>query len=193
MKKLLLAVLLVCVPGCATPTPADLAPALVASTVALSLADGRVYCSGFAISPTQVMTAAHCLAAPQLYVFAEGGTPKEAKVIWSDVARDAAVIEVEGANFKPARLGDSDSVRRGDRVFTVGHSYGQMTFSFVVGHVAHKTRVLEEGTFIQYTLAVRGGNSGGPVFNAASEVIAIHVRSDQAGIAFGVPINEAKR
>ena len=200
MKKLLLAVLLVCIPGCAMSTPAVLAPAMVASTVALSGADGKPYCSGVAISPTRVMTAAHCLAKPELYVFAEGGTPKKAIVIWQNVERDAAELEVEGANFKPARLGDSSKLQRGDMVFTVGNTYGNLTFSFYVGYVSFIDRSLVDsseeesplGNFLQYQLETRGGNSGGPIFNAAGEVIAIHTRSDSRGVAFGVPINEAK-
>jgi putative serine protease PepD len=200
VKKLLLAVLLVCIPGCVQATPAVLAPAMVASTVALSGADGKPYCTGVAISATRVMTAAHCLAKPELFVFAEGGTPKKAIVIWQNVERDAAELEVEGAGFTPARLGDSSTLRRGDQVFTVGNTYGNLTFSFAVGYVAFVGRSLvgdgEEGNpigaFIQYQLETRGGNSGGPIFNAAGEVIAIHTRSDSRGVAFGVPINEAK-
>jgi serine protease Do len=196
MKKLLLAVLLVCIPGCAMSTPAVLAPAMVASTVALSRANGDVYCSGVAISATQVLTAAHCLGQVELYVFAEGGTPKKAIVIWANDERDAALIEVEGAHFSPARIGDSSKLQRGDQVFGVGHSYGKLAFSFVVGHVAYVGRTFIDGeapgSFIQYNLATRGGNSGGPIFNAAGEIVAIHTRSDSAGIAFGVPINEAK-
>jgi len=199
VKKLLVAFALAGTPGCATPTPAQLAPAMVASTVALSDSEGEVLCSGVAISPTQVMTAAHCLSGPAVHVFDEAdSTVRAATVVWSNVPRDVAVLEVTGANFTPAHFGDSATVQRGDRVFTVGNSYGDLLFSFTVGYVSYVGRTLPAsigaaGKFIQYSTEARPGNSGGPVFNEAGEVIAILVRGDNSGgIIFAVPINEAK-
>jgi serine protease Do len=184
-------------PGCAATTTRELAAGMVASTVALATEDGTVFCSGVAIAPNRIMTAAHCLnAASQIYVFSESDrTLRLIAVVWADVERDVTVADVAGAQYSPARLGDSSKLARGDRVFNVGNTYGVLEFSFYAGVVSHVVRTLTDiqGAFIQYQLETRGGNSGGPVFNEAGEVVAIHVRSDNAGIAFGVPINEAKR
>jgi S1-C subfamily serine protease len=171
---------------------------MIESTVALAKETGEVFCSGVAISETHVMTAAHCVPEERIvYAFTEGNRPPVLiNVTKRDEALDIAIFEVPGVKFKPARLGDSNNVKRGDQVFAVGHTLGELEFSFTVGYVAHPNRIasfLKLNPFIQYSLEMRGGNSGGPIFNAAGELIAIHTMSDTKGISFGVPINLAKR
>lgn len=197
MKALLgmvLFVLVACTPEAAFPE-APSVQSMVSSTVVLELDSGRVFCSGVAIAPDIVLTAAHCSSLGPTFVRQEGGLPHLARMIWEDDNKDLMLLVVEGIELTFASVGDSDLVRRGDLVFEVGAPYGLMEFSFAVGYVAHVNRTLEDfpgARFMQIYVESRGGNSGGPIFNAAGEVVAIVSRGDQGGITLAVPVNDAE-
>jgi S1-C subfamily serine protease len=175
--------------GCAV-TPASIAPTLLDYAVMLTTKEGQGFCAGVAITRTQVLTAAHCIL-DDMNIRLQGGDPIPAKVVWRHETRDLAVLEAPGAVLTPARLG-GEGLRVGERVYAVGAPYGVLEFSFAVGYVGHLDRAIEEepGRFIQLYIESRGGNSGGPIFNDAGEVVAVLVRSDRTGLTFAVPAVE---
>jgi serine protease Do len=72
-------------------------------------------------------------------------------------------------------FGDSDTGRVGDWVMAMGNPLGQ-GFSVSVGVVSARERALS-GTYddyIQTDAAINRGNSGGPLFNMAGEVIGVN-------------------
>jgi serine protease Do len=79
----------------------------------------------------------------------------------------------EALPFVP--FGDSDVARVGDWVMAMGNPLGQ-GFSVSVGVVSARERALS-GTYddyIQTDAAINRGNSGGPLFNMAGEVIGVN-------------------
>jgi len=132
-----------------------------------------------------------------------------AKVIGRDPKTDLAVIKIEGKDFSPAKLGDSDKMDVGDWVLAFGSPFGfeqTMTQGIIsakgrqVNIIASNNPALAGLTyenFIQTDAAINPGNSGGPLVNLQGEVVgmntAIASRSGAYnGIGFSIPSNDAR-
>jgi serine protease Do len=138
--------------------------------------------SGVLISADgKVMTAAHVVASmDEISVEFLGGETVTAKVIASESAADLSLIQLERvpAGARVAKMANSDSVRVGDPVYIVGAPYG-LSYSLSAGLISarwapntvHRAMPLAE--FFQTNATINTGNSGGPMFNAAGEVIGI--------------------
>jgi serine protease Do len=163
--------------------------------------------SGVLISADgQVLTAAHLVhAASDVSVEFPDGSRVRAHVIASEPDADISLLQLERVpnGTAVARLADSDRARIGERVFVVGTPYG-ITHTLTVGHLSgrHKPgRVWDRFTlaeFFQTDTAINRGNSGGPMFNMAGEVLGIvsHIISKSGGfegLGFVVTSNVARR
>jgi serine protease Do len=154
----------------------------------------------------KVMTAAHVVnAMDQITVEAVGGESVSARVIASEPGADLSLLKVDRvpASMRPATMADSSTVRVGDQVMIIGAPYG-LSHSMSVGWISarwppntvYKSMPLAE--FFQTTATINTGNSGGPMFNMAGEVIGIvsHNISKSGGsegLGFVVTINTAKK
>ena len=163
--------------------------------------------SGVLISSDgQVMTAAHVVhAMDEITVEFLGGEAVPARVIASEPAADLSLLRLARvpAGAQVARLGDSDRVGVGQQVLVIGAPYG-LSHSFSAGWIsarwppntAYRTMPLAE--FFQTTAAINTGNSGGPMFNMAGEVIGIvsHIISrggGDEGLGFVVTMKSARQ
>ena len=154
----------------------------------------------------KVMTAAHVVnAMDEITVEAVGGAQVIARVIASEPGADLSLLQLERvpADMKPSPMADSRTVRVGDQVMIIGAPYG-LSHSMSVGWISarwppntvYKSMPLAE--FFQTTATINTGNSGGPMFNMAGEVIGIvsHNISKSGGsegLGFVVTINTAKK
>ena len=154
----------------------------------------------------KVMTAAHVVnAMDEITVEALGGEPVSAKIIASEPAADLSLLQLERVppSMRAARMADSSTVRVGDQVIVIGAPYG-LSHSMSAGWISarwlpntvYKRMPLAE--FFQTTATINTGNSGGPMFNMAAEVIGIvsHNISKSGGsegLGFVVTINTAKK
>jgi serine protease Do len=138
--------------------------------------------SGVLISDDgKVMTAAHVVqSADQVLVEFPDGKLIPARVAYSEVYADVALLQLERVpeGAIPAKLGDSDRVDIGDEILVVGAPYG-LKDTLTVGHISARRawnkrmgsmRAME---FLQTDAAINSGNSGGPMFNLAGEVVGI--------------------
>ncbi|MDR1925132.1 MAG: trypsin-like peptidase domain-containing protein [Planctomycetaceae bacterium] len=122
---------------------------------------------------------------------------------------DLAVIDVgdgEGeVDLTAADIGDSDKVRTGDLILTVGSPYG-LERSVTMGIVSATGRrkiPASKGQapsceFFQIDAATNPGNSGGPVLNIRGEVVGVVTAiattgGGNEGVAFAIPINSVLR
>src|SRR5438034_2619930 len=113
-----------------------------------------------------------------------------ARVIESEPAADLSLLQLERVptGAKVARLGDSDNVRVGDQVVVVGAPYG-LSYSLSVGWISAKWppntvhRAMPLAEFFQTNATINTGNSGGPMFTMAGEVVGIvsHIISKSGG------------
>ncbi len=144
-----------------------------------------------------ILTNRHVIdQAEKVTVDLSGGGSFPAKVIGSDARDDLALIKIEPKSPLPvAPLGDSDAVRPGEWVMALGNPYG-FEYSVTVGVVSGKGRSLPSSTFgdfIQTDAAIYPGNSGGPLFDLAGEVVGINSQViPDTNLGFAVPINSAK-
>jgi serine protease Do len=148
--------------------------------------------SGVLISADgKVMTAAHVVhAMDEITVEFLGGEKVPARVVASEPAADLSLLQLARvpAGAQVARLGDSDRVRVGHQVVVIGAPYG-LSHSFSAGWISARWapntayRAMPLAEFFQTTATINTGNSGGPMFNIAGEVIGIvsHIISKSGG------------
>jgi len=163
--------------------------------------------SGVLISADgKVMTAAHVVdAMDEITVEVIGGERVSAKVVASETAADLSLLQLERVpvRMQPGTMGNSDTVRVGDQVMVIGAPYG-LAYSMSAGWISarwppntvYQTMPLAE--FFQTTATINTGNSGGPMFDMAAQVIGIvsHNISKSGGsegLGFVVTINTAKK
>jgi len=161
--------------------------------------------SGVLISASgRVMTAAHVVnGMDEITVEGIAGEVVRAKIVSSVASADVSILQLERvtAAMRVARIGDSNTVRVGQQVMIVGAPYG-LAYSMSVGWISARWPAntifpaMPLAEFFQTTATINTGNSGGPMFNMAGEVIGIvsHNISKSGGsdgLGFVVTINSA--
>ncbi len=157
--------------------------------------------SGFIISQDgYILTNNHVVRQSQnIIVRLQDRTELKARLIGADPQTDVALIKITYDKPLPVvRIGNSDASQEGDWVAAIGSPFG-LDYSITIGIVSAKGRRLPNETyvpFIQTDAAVNPGNSGGPLFNVAGEVIGINSQifsrtGTFAGLAFAIPIKIA--
>ena len=158
--------------------------------------------SGFVISEDgYVVTNNHVIEkADEIEVEFFSGESLAATVVGTDPKTDIALLKVEPEQPLPfVSFGDSDTARVGDWVLAMGNPLGQ-GFSLSAGIVSARNRALS-GTYddyIQTDAAINRGNSGGPLFNMAGDVVGVNTAilsptGGSIGIGFSMASNVVKR
>ncbi len=122
-----------------------------------------------------------------------------AKVVGADERTDVAVIKINATNLPTVKLGDPSKIRPGQWVLAIGSPFG-FENSATAGIISATSRSLPSDNyvpFIQTDVAVNPGNSGGPLFNLAGEVIGINSQifsrtGGYMGVSFAIPIDVAR-
>lgn len=153
------------------------------------------------------------------------GKEYDVEVISRDPVNDLAVIQLhekvedkkdrktgekkdfgaEPKNLPVAPLGDSSTLKVGQKVLAIGNARGEYENSVTAGIVSAVDREIEASDgagslretlsgLIQTDAAINFGNSGGPLINLAGEVIGVNTAVDTSatGIGFAIPINQIK-
>ncbi|GGK30308.1 hypothetical protein GCM10010124_23850 [Pilimelia terevasa] len=203
-----------------TPAPGSVAAAVAAVrpsvvTVRTTDADGANVGSGFLLSGAgHVLTNDHVLGtgAGTVQVTLAGGAVTGARVVGVDREADLAVLQVQDARGRrPARLGDPAALAVGDPVLAFGSPLA-LTDTVTAGIVSALDRPLRTGgdageqvryyAAIQTDAAVNQGNSGGPLVDAAGRVVGVNAviqsvagrqEAGSIGLAFAIPIDQARR
>ena len=170
----------------------------------MSIVDGLG--SGVLISNDgKILTAAHVVqTADVAMVEFSTGQAISARVVGSDVQSDVALLQLNELpkGVVAATLGDSDKVEVGDQIFAIGAPYG-ISQTLSVGHLSGRHRLNRNNQstsveFLQTDAAINTGNSGGPMFDMAGNVIGIvssimsHTGGSE-GLAFATAANTAKQ
>ena len=134
-------------------------------------------------------------------VILHDGTRYTAAIVGYEKYNDLAVLKIDAEGLSPVTFGDSSSISVGDTVYAVGNPLGELDFSMSTGHVSALDRLItsdESGVAInmlQTDAAVNAGSSGGPVYNAAGEVVGIvtakYASTGVEGLGFAIPVNDA--
>jgi len=157
--------------------------------------------SGFVIdSDGHIVTNDHVVEnADSVSVRFWNGNTYNASVVGTDPSTDLAVIKVDAPSsiLHPVNLGDSSSVQVGDPVVAIGSPFGleETVTSGIVSALHRQIEALNQFTIndtIQTDAAINHGNSGGPLFNAAGQVIGVNSQiagqtGANVGIGFSIP------
>jgi serine protease Do len=160
--------------------------------------------SGFIISADGYVVTNNHVVAPEgrngviesITVTMPGGTEYPARLIGRDAASDLAVLKIDGQRNLPfVRFGDSSKSRVGDWVIAIGNPFG-LGGTVTAGIISAVYRNTGSGTaydrYIQTDASINRGNSGGPMFDMAGNVIGINnaifsPTGGSVGIGFAIP------
>lgn len=159
--------------------------------------------SGFVIDGKEglIVTNNHVITdADEIFVnFSDGSKLKVEKVIGRDSKTDLALLKVEPKRpLAQVKFGSSEVMEVGDWVMAIGNPFG-LGGSVTVGIISAKERDINSGPYddyLQTDAAINKGNSGGPLFNMAGEVIGVNTAiisptGGSIGIGFAVPSDTA--
>ncbi|MCC7260245.1 MAG: DegQ family serine endoprotease [Alphaproteobacteria bacterium] len=158
--------------------------------------------SGFVIDPSgYIVTNNHVIdGADEVDVRFSDNTELPAEIVGRDAKTDLALLKVKTDKpLKAAKFGDSDAARVGDWIIVIGNPFG-FGGTVTAGIISARARDINAGPFddfLQTDAAINRGNSGGPMFNMAGEVIGINSAifspsGGNVGIGFAIPTSLAQ-
>jgi serine protease Do len=164
---------------------------------------GRAVGSGFIIDPAGwIVTNNHVVEhAAEIKVTLEDGSSFQATVRGRDPSTDLALLEIDAGRQLPyVAFGNSERTRVGEWVVAVGSPFG-LGNSVTAGIVSAVGRDIHAGPyddFIQIDAPINRGNSGGPLFDQAGNVIGVNTaiyspNGGSVGIGFAIPAATAQR
>ena len=134
-----------------------------------------------------------------------------AKVLGYDVTGDIALIQLQGASgLKTVPLGSSKNLKTGDSVVALGNAEGQNAIIPAAGQITALNQTITAGdqggsvsqetlhNMIQANANIVSGDSGGPLANAAGQVIGMDTAGNDGGFSvqqdssgYAIPIDNA--
>ena len=184
-------------------------------SIQAALSNGTAKGSGAIVSAKgYIVTNNHVISgAQQIQVTLSNGQMYTAQVVGTDTTTDLAVIKLDNppSDLKAVEFADSDKLAVGEDVMAIGNplGYDDTATTGIVSALNRPVTVTDDSgsdivtNAVQIDAAVNPGNSGGPTFNAAGQVIGINssiastaTSSDSAGsigIGFAIPSNLVKR
>lgn len=184
-------------------------------SIDVATSDGSAKGSGAIISDKgYIVTNNHVISgAKQIQVTLANGTIYSAQIVGTDTTTDLVVIKLDNppSNLKAAEFADSDNLAVGESVMAIGNplGYDDTATVGIVSALNRPVTVSDDNNndivtnAVQIDAAVNPGNSGGPTFNAAGQVIGINSSiastttssgtAGSIGIGFAIPSNLVKR
>ena len=154
----------------------------------------------------EILTNAHVVrGATEIRVRLAGESePRPATLLAADPGNDLALLRIAGDDFVPARFAEPSTTRIGDEVVAIGFALdldGDPSVTLGIVSALNRTIQTVSGALdglIQTDAAISSGNSGGPLVNAAGEVVGINTavaRGDAtiaaSNIGFAISVGEA--
>ena len=176
------------------------APAIVSISAYEGDSVGYNWGSGVVIQEDGViLTNTHVLEdCDRAIVTFDDGTEYEAELIGADGISDIALLKIDASGLVTAELGESATLRVGDRVAAIGNPLGEefrntLTDGIISAIERGMTYHGRSMTLLQTNTAINEGNSGGALFNLYGQVVGItnmkmmSSYSSIEGIGFAIP------
>ena len=163
--------------------------------------------SGIIVSPTGfILTNLHVIEnAETITVELTDNQTFDAKLIGADPLTELAVIKVEATNLQAANLGNSDSLKIGEWVLTIGNplELNSTVTAGIVSAIGREIDIIDDNfgveNFIQTDAVINPGNSGGALVDLHGSLVGINTAiatngfsSSYIGYGFAIPVNLVK-
>lgn len=154
--------------------------------------------SGVVVEAGKVLTNAHNLHGDEVEVFFAKGTSAGGQVLGADADGDLAVIGVDTGDTKPIPWGDGAGLGIGSPVVALGNPAGhglRVTLGYVsgVGRSFRGPRGRRVSGAVEHTAPLLPGSSGGPIVNAAGELLGINTNRLGSGFYQAIATDSALR
>ena len=164
---------------------------------------GVIYTSdGYIITNYHVIGDAVNSSRSKIDVFIGNNTTQSyaATVIGYNISCDLAVIKIDATGLTPMQLGDSNNLKIGQSVITIGAPGGlEFMGSVTQGIISGLDRTVSTNgslKLIQTDAAINPGNSGGALLNSEGKLIGINSSKiasvEYEGMGFAIPVNTVK-
>ena len=156
-----------------------------------------------------IITNEHVTEGGTSYEAVVNGTTLKATLVGADSSSDIAVLKVDTSDELTAiELGDSDTIRTGEWVMSIGSPFGleQSVATGIISatsrsQIADSSNSDTSGTkiypnMIQTDAAINPGNSGGALVNENGQLVGINTlitssSGNYSGVGFAIPVNYA--
>jgi S1-C subfamily serine protease len=151
-----------------------------------------------------VLTNYHVVqGANEIHVTLSNGERYQADFVGIAPEDDLAILKIRSdAAFKPLKMGNSEDLMVGQKVFAIGNPFG-LNSTLTTGIISAVGRPLttESGMVIENVIQtdtpINPGNSGGPLIDSDGKIIGMNTAiftpsGGSVGIGFAIPINAAK-
>ena len=164
---------------------------------------GVVYsANGYIITNYHVISGALSGNSGKIEVFPDSSSAEgyPATVVGYNISSDLAVIKINAKNLTPVEFDDSDNLKVGQYVITIGNPGGlEFMDSVTYGVISGLDRVVSSDLgvkLIQTDAAINPGNSGGALVNTNGKLVGINsakiVSEEFEGMGFAIPSNTVK-
>jgi serine protease Do len=139
--------------------------------------------------------------AEKITVTLHDGRKFDAKLVGRDARTDLALIKIDASGLPLVAFGDSDTARVGDWVVAIGNPFGLggTATAGIISARGRDVRLIDNDAndYLQLDAPINFGNSGGPVFNTAGQVVGVNTaifspNGGNIGIGFAIPANQVK-
>ena len=176
-----------------------------ASKYSVAIESDKAIGSGIVIFPDAILTNHHVIKyhKKRLRIITHDSKVINADSVFWDKKSDLAIIFVSDLNLIPGQIKDTNKLKRGQFIFSLGNQYGlgkKGELSFSYGIISGFDRSIKSGTIknysyyeelIQTDLPIVPGNSGGGLFDLDGNIVGINCLTEHGSkkIGFAIPIN----
>jgi serine protease Do len=154
--------------------------------------------SGIVLGEGRVLTNAHNVRGDEVTVTFAGGRTAQGTVVARDIDSDVAVIDTDTSGASVLPWADGTAASTGTPVFALSNPGGRglrVTFGFVSGvdRAFRGPRGRRITGSVEHTAPLLPGSSGGPIVNAAGQLLGINTNRLGEGFYLAMPADEALR
>lgn len=140
-----------------------------------------------------IVTNAHVVRGPRSEVTLWDNRRYMAETLFRDDRQDLAALRIHAPGLEAAPKGDSSKLSPGEIVIAVGNPLGfSGALTTGVVHAVGPVPGVTKRKFVQATVRLAPGNSGGPLADAQGRVIGINSMVVLGGLGLAVPVNAVR-
>ena len=144
-----------------------------------------------------VVTNAHVVGRGPLHITLPDDSNVPARLLALDTAHDLAALAIDATGMTPITMGQSKRLRAGEWVLALGHPWGvtgAATAGVVIGTGSQwPESPVTEREWIAVGIALRPGNSGGPLVNVDGQMVGVNTMLTGPGVGMAVPVHVVKQ